>query len=880
VRCSEQNRLADVLRGLSVSQQKIIRRALADVSPDIVHGWLHSGALHEWIAHSVRLEGGKCEASVDQLLALWAATPTMLAVLAPGEINEWMRAWLDIVSADANFSPLPIGLADLSGTERVHIYRLVRAAAYRSRRAAQALYNSLPRSLQTLSPPLRSLLLRCLQAAATFDPEPLPAVLPFLAPTLNALPVESQTVLLDRIAQLAQTFPAGVARLFRSLARAYEEVGEKGVQAWIAAGESIAQQNSQAGEAFFALESRTSLLLLRGSSPAVMLQDVHGVLLKYLHMLCGDALGIHESTFLSVPPPLADMPGESLPLPACVNVFPTYEENVRLYRVLTAQQAGRWIFGTYACSMPRFWASLPSFIHTLINGDSTPPTDLAAYFRLFPQPELLEALFLFVENQRVTAHLAKAYRGLREDLTWAASLTELLPPVLSTALPRLPAQLWRPLGKEATVYDSLALATELHAWLVAPDLRPLAQATTAEDEEEQDNIEGDGTAEASTRHHDEHNDAPLSAEQQEILRKIMKALRSRGGRKKVSRKKTTIGLVTFDDSVEDNEQDEIQPRKKRAGEQRIQTEVGLSYFYDEWDFLIEDYRTHWCQVREIPLVGDDGAFFSRTLATYLDLTEEIKREFRRLRPRLYRQVKGLEDGEAIDLDAAVAAQVDWRSGVTPSPKLYIARQPLERDVAALFLLDLSASTESLLAGKDEVRVIDVMKEAVVLLSAALDTIGDAYAIYGFSSRGRRNVEVYPVKTFSEPLSTEVRGRIGGLAPQRSTRMGAAVRHATRRLRGLSSRAKFLVLLSDGHPEDADYGPSAHAPAYGVRDTMMALREAERSGVLSFCLTIDKAGRDYLREMCAPSRYMIIDEPASLPAELPKIYQRHIRLQHT
>ncbi|MBI3301104.1 MAG: VWA domain-containing protein, partial [Deltaproteobacteria bacterium] len=260
------------------------------------------------------------------------------------------------------------------------------------------------------------------------------------------------------------------------------------------------------------------------------------------------------------------------------------------------------------------------------------------------------------------------------------------------------------------------------------------------------------------------------------------------------------------------------------------------------------------------------------------LTPDIKREFQRLRPRMYRQVKGVEDGEEIDLDAAVAARVDLRTGAAPSPKLYAARQPLERDVAALFLLDMSASTDMLLAEREGVRVIDVMKEAVVLLSAALEDIGDVYAIYGFSSHGRRNVEVYPVKTFAEALSPEVKGRIGGIAPKRSTRMGAAVRHATRKLKDLSCRAKLLVLLSDGYPEDADYGSDKHAPTYGLRDTMMALREAEKSGILSFCLTVDKGGHDYLREMCSPSRYMVIEDVLSLPVELPKIYQRHIRSQ--
>ena len=148
----------------------------------------------------------------------------------------------------------------------------------------------------------------------------------------------------------------------------------------------------------------------------------------------------------------------------------------------------------------------------------------------------------------------------------------------------------------------------------------------------------------------------------------------------------------------------------------------------------------------------------------------------------------------------------------------------------------------------------------------------------FSSNGRYDVEVYPVKTFRDPLSVEVQGRIGGLTPRGGTRMGTAVRHATRRLKAISSRTKLLVLLSDGYPEDAGYGKPVVPPTYGLRDTAMALREAERSGIVPFCLTVDKGGRDYLREMCASSRYMVIEDLLSLPRELPKIYQRHIRSQ--
>lgn len=870
--------------GFSPQHQDELQLILARVDPAVLRGWIDSGALREWVTQGLQSFGGKPATSGAELRAFLNATPTMLATLAPKEIGEWTRVSRDLRSADAQlFSHFPPGFSDLSETERVSFYRLVRTAAYRTPQIGAALYRSLPLSLLILPPHLRPPLLRILQSAVSFDPEPLPAVVPFLAPTLRSLSPESQSSLLDRIAQMSQIFPAGVARLLRILARAYEEVGEEGIKAWIAAGEVIAEKNPHAGEAFFALESRTSLLLLRGVAPTVALSDVYAVLLKYIHMLCGDAVGITETSHVTFPPLLPETVDAALPLPAQIDTFPTYEENFRLYRVLAAHQAGRVAFGTYEMSFQRLWPLLPTFVHNLPRADQAPPDDLASYFQLFPRPEQIEALFLFIETRRIGRRLTSQYRGLREDLAWAASLTDLMPPALAEVLPRIPRPLWQELTPDASAYDALLLATELQIFLLAPGSESAASDWSQLEPELSREMSQGGSMFEDTVELDEPDTISLSLEAQSTLRKLLAAARASSEKRRGTRRRKAAVVLSLDADPQAAQDPEAEEEAKRQPKRRRPATRGRHYLYDEWDYLIEDYRSQWCQVREIPMIGDDGAFFSRTLATYADLTPEIKREFQRLRPRLYRHIKGLEDGEEIDIDAAITARVDHRTGNTHSGKLYSARLPVERDVAALFLLDLSASTDTLVAappdsGSAGVRVIDIMKEALVLLSAALDTIGDTYAIYGFSSAGRRDIDIYPVKTFAEPLSQEVRSRIGGLAPQRSTRMGAAVRHGIRQLRTLSSRAKFLVLLSDGCPEDMDYGPDKHSNTYGVRDTMMALREAERNGILSFCLTVDKAGRDYLREMCAPARYMIIEDMLSLPAQLPKIYQRYIRSQ--
>ena len=693
--------------------------------------------------------------------------------------------------------------------------------------------------LDQFAPPARAFLERSLMAAADFDHRPLSGVLLLVEPTLRVIPLESRLKILERVAQLSRVFPAGVASLFRTLGRVFDEGGEQRTLEWIATGESVGGRNADAGTAFFALRSRTSLLAIRGASPAVYLSDVQGLLVKYLHMLSGTAVGLTEVDTLSFPPPLAVEEGILMPLPFCIDRFPTYEENFRLYRVLVAHHAGRVEFGTYTCSPARLWSNLSPFVQRINSSTALPVDDLISYFHFFPRPDLIESLFLAVEGKRITPRLVGRYPGLRADLMWADTLLSLMPPETAVVVSQLPDSAWRELGATGTVSQTLVLATRLYVEFFEHESRFSAVRDNSR-------FDGSGFGEEDT-----------------------------------------TGFLTGVELEAEPESPLLGDAARAERRRRALTAADLRHVYDEWDYEIDDYRPHWCELREIALPGDEGAFFSKTLTMYPELIREIKREFQRLRPRMLQAVKGLEDGEDIDLNATVSARIDRLVGNSPSTKLYSARQLIERDVAVLLLLDLSASTAKQIdetreptaaARRDGRKVIDVVKEAVTILAVALEEIGDAYAIYGFSSSGRYDVEVYPVKTFRDELALEVQGRIGGLTPRGGTRMGTAVRHVTRRLKSVASRTKLLVLLSDGYPEDAGYGKPVVPPTYGLRDTAMALREAERCGIIPFCLTVDKGGHDYLREMCASSRYMMIEDVLSLPRELPKIYQRHIRTQ--
>lgn len=677
-----------------------------------------------------------------------------------------------------------------------------------------------------LSSSARDHLLQSMAAVAVIDERPLLSILPLLGPTLRLLPAESCTTMLARIAQLAHAFPAGIVPLLRTLGRVYDTAGDQRTLEWIATGEAIAGRNAAAGEAFFALTSRTSLLTLRGASPAVYLSDIQGVLLKYLHMLSGTAIGLTDTDTVRFPPPLAEGDGTVVPLPFRIERFATYEENFRLYRVLVAHHVSRLTFGTARCSPTQRWSALALSVYTVVGTEVVPPTDLASYFRLFPRPDLLESLFLHIEGKRTASRLAALYPGLRTDLAWAESLPGFASPEVTVVLSYPSEAVWTNLYASGTAADALLLASQLYARFFRHAAPLPADAV-------------------SFAPH-----APIDDEATDAM--------------------AFLTGVELDGEATGFPDSEVEAARRR----QAVTLADLRYVYDEWDYGIEDYRPHWCELKEVPLSSDDGAFFSRTVTRYADMIPDIKREFQQLRPRMHRQVKGLEDGEEVDLNAVVQARVDRHLGLSPSTKLYMARQLVERDVAVLFLVDVSASTAAPLADSRDRQVLDLMKEALVLLSVAVEELGDAYALYGFSSNGRYEVEAYPVKTFAESLSSEIQGHIGGLTARGSTRMGTAVRHATRRLKEVASRAKLLVLLSDGYPEDAGYGKAVTPPVYGLRDTLMAFREAERGGITPFCLTIDKTGHDYLREMCPASRYMVIDDVLSLPMALPKIYQRY------
>jgi hypothetical protein len=310
-----------------------------------------------------------------------------------------------------------------------------------------------------------------------------------------------------------------------------------------------------------------------------------------------------------------------------------------------------------------------------------------------------------------------------------------------------------------------------------------------------------------------------------------------------------------------------------------------TFVYDEWDAFAGQYRARWCKVYEKIMGLGDLAFYRDTLLNYAGLLQQIRREFEQVAPEIYHKEKRLPDGSDHELDAAIEALTDLRIGVSPSEKIFWRHHKNERDVAVAFLLDMSGSTGEAIAtamaggqsaGRPERlqrRIIDVEKEAIVLMADALEAIGDRYAVYGFSGHGRDNVELYVIKDFDEDFAPDVAKRLGRAGPLHATRMGPAIRHTASKLRLQATRSRFLFLISDGRPQDRGYSQESSEKAYAVQDTRMALIEARRDGITPFCLTVDKEGNDYLRAMMDDFSYEVLPDVTLLPHRLPQLYRK-------
>ena len=295
--------------------------------------------------------------------------------------------------------------------------------------------------------------------------------------------------------------------------------------------------------------------------------------------------------------------------------------------------------------------------------------------------------------------------------------------------------------------------------------------------------------------------------------------------------------------------------------------LGAGETLPEWD---------WRQRRMLPAHCAAQTLVAQTAPAFVP-SPALRTTVRRVRRRLEvlragrGRVRGQTEGEDIDLDAFVRYQVEGRgSARAEAPPVYLRRTTSERSLATLLLADLSLSTDAY--ATPSARVIDVIRDALYVFGEALHASGDPFAMLGFSSVRRQHVRMQHLKGFDEPWGAATRDRVGAIKPGYYTRMGAAIRLATRRLMLRAERQRLLLILTDGKPNDLD----VYEGRYGLEDTRQAVQEARAADLTPLCITIDEAAHDYLPMLFGQNGYVLVHRPQDLVHRLATIHACFMR----
>ncbi|MBF0395315.1 MAG: VWA domain-containing protein, partial [Desulfobacterales bacterium] len=294
---------------------------------------------------------------------------------------------------------------------------------------------------------------------------------------------------------------------------------------------------------------------------------------------------------------------------------------------------------------------------------------------------------------------------------------------------------------------------------------------------------------------------------------------------------------------------------------------GNIFWYKEWNYELNDYLQNYVRLRDRVLDGTSCDFYFNVMNTQEYLIKKIKYSFELLKPEALSILRKWVEGDDFDYNALIEFAVDKKANLLPSDHLYIKKIKNERDISVLLLVDLSRSTANLVYGSNQT-VLDVEKEAIVLFCEALEIVGDSYSIAGFSGTGRLGVDYFRIKDFNENMGISVREKICGMSPQRSTRMGAAIRHAISQLEQVSSKIRLLIILGDGFPNDLDYKKD-----YAIYDTRKAILEAYSKNIIVRPITINVNSEQNLDKLYGNNYHSIISDIRDLPSSLLKIYTK-------
>lgn len=288
--------------------------------------------------------------------------------------------------------------------------------------------------------------------------------------------------------------------------------------------------------------------------------------------------------------------------------------------------------------------------------------------------------------------------------------------------------------------------------------------------------------------------------------------------------------------------------------------IGKGFFLDEWDYKKNAYLENYVKIK--PIITTN----IKAISIPKRLTKIVKRVQNELDLMELDRIKkiNLAYGDEVNIDS----WIDYRGSRNKeghNQKFFETFEKKTRDMSTLILADISLSTEAGITS--EIRVIDMVKDGLMVFSEALERLQDRFAIYAFSSLKNTNVRFHIIKNFKEKYSNLILGRIDAIKPGYYTRLGAAIRESTKILNNQKSANKLLLIISDGKPNDVD----RYDGRYGIEDTKKAIQEARKKGITPFCVTIDLEAKDYLTHLFGKNGFVVIRDTKKLPKVLPEIY---------
>lgn len=287
--------------------------------------------------------------------------------------------------------------------------------------------------------------------------------------------------------------------------------------------------------------------------------------------------------------------------------------------------------------------------------------------------------------------------------------------------------------------------------------------------------------------------------------------------------------------------------------------------YPEWDHHSHSYKPDWVSLFETLHPSGQASVIDRLLDKHQTIARQLKQLIDLIKPQNKVRIRYQEEGSELDLDIALRAVIDHKSGTSPDPRINMSHRTDGRDFAVLLLIDLSASVGNTAAGSSQ-SILQLSQEAVALLAWAVDKMGDPLAIAGFDSNTRHEVRYRHIKGFGETWDDSVKARLAALQPGESTRMGAALRHAGHYLKHRQADKKLLLVLTDGEPADID----SKDPQALIADSREAVKELTQQGIATYCINLDPHADAYVADIFG-RHYTVIDQVARLPERLPQLF---------